>query len=66
MSIRHVNSEADFNEIINAYPEVLVDFFATWCGPCKMLHPVLETVSEKLDGKVSSPKSGKAAGSVQI
>lgn len=52
MSIRHVESEADFTEIVNQYPEVLVDFFATWCGPCKMLHPVLETVSEKLDGKV--------------
>ncbi len=50
--IRHVESIDDFKEIINQYPEVLVDFFATWCGPCKMLHPVLESVSEKLDGKV--------------
>lgn len=52
MSIRHVESVDMFKEITNQYPEVLVDFFATWCGPCKMLHPVLETVSEKLEGKV--------------
>lgn len=52
MSIRHVESTDMFKEITNQYPEVLVDFFATWCGPCKMLHPVLESVSEKLDGKV--------------
>lgn len=50
--IRHVESVDMFKEIVNQYPYVLVDFFATWCGPCKMLHPVLESVSEKLDGKV--------------
>ena len=35
---------------------VLVDFFATWCGPCKMLSPVLEQVSEELAGKVEIVK----------
>lgn len=52
MSIRHVESVDMFKEITTQYPEVLVDFFATWCGPCKMLHPVLEEVSKKLEGKV--------------
>ncbi|MBP3853521.1 MAG: thioredoxin [Erysipelotrichaceae bacterium] len=35
---------------------VLVDFFATWCGPCKMLSPVIESVAEKLEGKVTCVK----------
>lgn len=52
MSIRHIDSIEMFKEITEKHPAVLVDFFATWCGPCKMLHPVLESVSEKLEGKV--------------
>ena len=50
--IRHIDSVDTYKEIVGKHPEVLVDFFATWCGPCKMLHPVLETASDKLEGKV--------------
>ena len=43
-------NEAEFSEVINSKLAV-VDFNATWCGPCKMLGPVLEEVSEELAGK---------------
>ena len=49
-----VNTE-EFNTLMNE-DAVLVDFFATWCGPCKMLTPVLESVANKLDGKVKIVK----------
>ena len=42
---------SQFNDLINSDTPVLVDFFAEWCGPCKMMAPVLSEVAQKMEGK---------------
>lgn len=41
-----------FQELIQGSTPVLVDYFATWCGPCKMMHPVLEDVKKQLGDRL--------------
>ncbi|MGE0561372.1 MAG: thioredoxin [Flavobacteriales bacterium] len=40
-----------FTDLIKGETPVLVDFYATWCGPCKMMSPILEDVSSQIKGK---------------
>ncbi|GMU55052.1 MAG: hypothetical protein AMXMBFR33_41980 [Candidatus Xenobia bacterium] len=54
--VAHV-SEANFQtEVLDSELPVLVDFGADWCGPCKMLEPIFEAVSESYQGKVKFVK----------
>jgi len=54
--IKNLNLDNFDNEINESKTPVLVDFWAEWCGPCKMLTPILEEISQELDQKVQVVK----------
>lgn len=54
--IINVMSEAEFDEVLKTDKPVLVDFWATWCNPCKMLAPILHEFKEEIGEKVEVVK----------
>lgn len=56
MAIIIVNDASFQTEVVESKLPVLVDFFAEWCGPCKMLSPVVEKLSQEFDGRVKFVK----------
>lgn len=56
MSTVNINTENFRSEVTESDIPVLVDFYASWCTPCRMLSPVLEDISEELCGQVKIAK----------
>lgn len=52
MQVLHLDSQNFEKEVLQSTQTVLVDFYADWCGPCKMMSPVVEKIAEELEGKV--------------
>lgn len=56
MSVLHLNKNSFEEQVLQADGLVLVDFWAAWCGPCKMLSPIIESLADELDGEVTVAK----------
>ena len=55
-SLLHVNDKNFAAEVLNADLPVLVDFWATWCGPCRSISPIIEELSKEFTGRVKVTK----------
>ena len=51
MAVKHFKTN-EFDAAVEAAPLAMVDFWASWCGPCKMLSPAVDQVAEAFEGKV--------------
>ena len=62
MSVLKITGENFENEVLNSSKPVIVDFYADWCGPCKMMSPIIDKIAEELGedvkvGKVNSDEN---------
>ena len=56
MSIKHITNENFESDVLKSEQPVLMDFWAEWCGPCKMLAPILDQIADEYKGRVQIAK----------
>ena len=56
MSVLKINEQNFENEVLKSEEMVLIDFYADWCGPCKMMSPIIDSIAEELGEKVKVGK----------
>ena len=70
MSVRNITKENFEADVLNADQVVLLDFFATWCGPCRMVGPIIDEIAEEnehiLVGKIDVDKESELASRFQV
>ena len=70
MSVRNITKENFDSEVMQSKKPVLLDFFATWCGPCRMVSPIIDEIAEENDeivvGKVDVDQQSELASRFQV
>ena len=58
MAVKHLTT-SEFKAAVEAAPLAMVDFWAVWCGPCKMIGPMVESIGEQYEGKADEITLGE-------
>ncbi len=69
MSVLNIN-RSNFDEVLGSEKTVLLDFYATWCGPCRMVSPIVDEIAEEhpefLVGKINVDEEPELAGEFDV